>query len=240
MRNLTANDLSLGLRDLVTVRKADLELSGVGKIYAPAIIEREQAFAAASQPEKGRANAAELGEADDLHDGLGNGLWFYTEAILATPGVSDAARAAAQRVRDAFIPARGALGETYAQEAAVARQNRPKIKEREADLMSLPLPDGRTLYDWALGFVDAGESLDALLSERATAEATAAAGRAGAELRVTTIGLLRRFRDALRDELRTNKALPEDLESRVFSYLDELSARRKTKKKPEEPAPTGT
>ncbi|MDI3282014.1 hypothetical protein [Polyangium sp. 15x6] len=234
MRNLTANDLFLGVQDMLTERKADLELSVIGKLYTPQLSARLVLLEALPERQATRANAGALAETDSRHDAFGDGIWCYTEAVLVTPGVSAEARAAAQRVRDAFVPNRGRLVDSYAEEAAQAKKNRPKLDELEADLGSLPVPDGKTLLHWALGFVDAGETLDKLLSDRSSTEATAAS-KPATELRTTTIGLLRRFRDALRDEVATNPALPRDLESRVFAYIDELSARRAKKKKDEQP-----
>jgi hypothetical protein len=158
-------------------------------------------------------------------------IWCYTEAVLHVPDISDEIRAAAERVRDVFLPQRDALGDSYAGEAATAKKNRQKLAEFEADLKSLPTPDSRTLYDWVVSFIDSGDKLDELLSERSTTEA-GHDGKAASELRSKTIGLLRRLREALRDEVEANDALPRDLENRVFSYVDELAAARRRRKKP--------
>lgn len=237
MRNLTAADLFLGLKDMLSTRKADLELAAVGQVYAPQLAARFAQLEALPERQNTRVNAGALAEADGLHDAFGDGIWYYTEAMLVTPDVSPEARAAAQRIRDAFVPNRGRLADTYAAEAAQAKKNQPKLDELKADLQSLPVPDGKTLLDWAKRFVEAGETLDKLLSDRSTTEANAAS-KPATELRPSTIGLLRRFRDALRDEVASNPALPRDLEARVFAYIDELSARRAKKKKSDE-APQG-
>lgn len=237
MRNLTLDDLSLGLKDLTTTRKVDLEASGVGKLYAPQLLARLKQIEGLPEGTEGRANTGPLAAADARHDAFGNGIYWYTEAVLQAPDVSEAARNAAQRVREAFIPERSALGDSYAEEAAKAKKHRPRVKELEEDLKLLPVPDGKTLLDWVLGFLDAGDSLDKLLSERASAEATG--GKLATELRVTTIGMLGRFRNALRDEMAWNNALVADHEKKVFAYLDELSARRKKKQKKDGPGEEG-
>ena len=222
---------------MLTERKADLELSTIGKVYASQLLARLALLEALPERQATRAHASALAETDERHDGFGEGIWLYTEALLIAPGVSAEARAAAQNVREAFVPNRGRLVDSYAEEAAQAKKNRPKLDELKVDLDSLPVPDGRTLLHWAAGFVDAGETLDKLLSDRSSTEATAA-NKPATELRSTTIGLLRRLREALRDEVTSNPALPRDLESRVFAYVDELSSRR-AKKKTEQTASTG-
>jgi len=235
MKFLTADDVFLALVDILTVRKADLELSGVGKVYSPQLAKRRAAYEALPEYQSGeRVHATALANTDVTHDAFGSGIWLYTEAVLITPGISTAARDAAQRVRAAFIPERDRLGDSYATEAATAQRNRPKLDELKDDLKLLPVPDGKTLLDWAQSFVDSGDELNKLLSDRSSTEASHD-GKAASELRVKTIGLFGRFRQALRDEIAENLALPRDLEARVFAYLDELAARRHRKKHEEAP-----
>jgi len=230
MRNLTIGDLGLGLRDLHEKRKSALDASMAGKIYGPQLAAARAAIDALPESLDGsRPRAAQLAEADTHYDGFGAALWHYTEAVLSAPDTTDATRASAQRIRDAFIPDRSTLASSYAEEAATAKRNRPKLAELEKDLKALPVPDGKTLHDWVKSFLDAGDTLDKLLSERSSLEAAASKSPAG-KLRGSTVGLLCRFRDALRDEMNGGNPLPADLESQVFSYFDELSARRKTGK----------
>ncbi len=229
MRTLTVDDLFLGLKDLMTTRRADLESSAIGKAYSPQLATRIAQLEDVAEKKTTRTNAAELGKTDDEHDGFGQAIWLYTEAVLVTPNISEQAKNAALRIREAFIPVRSVLSDSYAEEAARAKKNRARIAELEQDLKSLPVPDGKTLFDWVTAFLDAGDSLDKLLSERSTAEAAASAGTSATILRATTIGLLRRLREALRDEVAATAELPRDLEQRVFAYIDELAARREKK-----------
>jgi hypothetical protein len=90
----------------------------------------------------------------------------------------------------------------------------------ENDLKSIPIAGGMSLYDWCTGFIDSGETIAKLLSERADTD-TGARREAG-KLRTSTISILGRFRASLADEMATNKALPADLDARVFGYFDEL------------------
>ncbi len=232
VKNLTLGDLELGLRDLFEQRKAALALPIAAKIYVPELADKRAAIEGLPEAIKGgRANAEELATCDTRHDGFGAALWSYTEALFLAPDTSDDEIAAAQRIRDAFIPERGALRDSYAEEAATAKKNRPKLAELEQDLRSFPLRGNKSLYDWVQGFLDEGDTLDKLLSDRSMTELSAPARKQAGELRGSTIGALNRFRKALRDEIKNNPALPRDLEGQLFSYFDELSARRKRKKK---------
>lgn len=236
MKYLTADDVFLVLGDMLTVRKADLELSGIGKIYSGFFASRRAEYEALPEYQRGeRVHATALANVDINHDAFGTGIWFYTEAVRITPDVSAAARDAAMRVRAAFIPERDRLGDSYATEAATAQRNRPKLDELKDDLKLLPVPDGKSLLDWVKSFVDTGDELNRLLSDRSTTEASRD-GKAASELRVKTIGLFGRLRHALRDEIAENPALPRDLEARVFAYIDELAARRE-QNKPNDPTP---
>ena len=78
--------------------------------------------------------------------------------MLRAPDTSDATRASAQRIRDAFIPARSTLADSHAEEAAAAKKNRPRLAEIAADLKAFPLPGGKTLHDWTKSFLDAGDT----------------------------------------------------------------------------------
>jgi len=139
--------------------------------------------------------------------------------------VAEEQRAAARRIREAFIRDLGVLSDSYAEEAAAAKQNRPKLVELEADLRAAPTPDGKTLYEWASAFVDHGDKLAQLLSSRGQATGFEYF-RQQTALRVTTLGLLGRFRAALKDELAENPQLPRDLDERIFGGFEELSHKR--------------
>ncbi|MDI1431834.1 hypothetical protein [Polyangium sorediatum] len=80
---------------------------------------------------------------------------------------------------------------------------------------------------WAHDFVAAGDSIDTLLRERAKLLAGAENASVTAPLRGATVGLLGRFRDALRDELEEEGSpLSAGHEASIFSYIDKLSADR--------------
>jgi hypothetical protein len=227
MRNLHLDDLKLGLHDLFEVRKADLGLSQAGKLYGPILALKLDAIDALPEALMGgRPLSEQLAAADARHDGFGAGIWHYTEAVLRAPDVTPALRTAAERIRATFIPNLSQLRESYADEAATAARNRPALLAVEADLKSFPLPGGKTLHDWVKSFLDAGDKLDRLLSDRSLVEAESAGGGRTSLLRTQTVGILGRFRSALRDEMEANADLPRNLEVRVFGYIDELAERR--------------
>ncbi len=183
--------------------------------------------------------AEELARVDDEHDGFGGAVFALTEAILLAPSMSAEQRAAVQRIRDAFIPRRATLTDSYAEEAASAKRNRAKLGDRKTDLESFPTPDGKTLFDWASAFLDKGDALDELLNQRSLATEGHSTRTVAAALRSDTIGILYQFRAALRAEI-ADKNLAPVLEEQVFSYFDELSARRPSKKHPAKQEPTSS
>jgi len=237
MFRLTFRDLNVGFENLFTIRKADLELSAAGRFYGPFLVKRYTTIRALPESQQGKPLVEQLGDADVTHDSLGGSTHTYIEAVLLNPLLSEATRAAALRIRDAFIPHKKALTDSYTDEAAAALKNRPKLAERKDDLLLFPVPEGKTLYDWVSAFLDAGDSIGKLLDQRAQA-GVGPAGNVG-KLRSQTIKLLYQFREALQLEIEENPALPRDLEARVFAYLDELNDRHGStgaKKSTTEPA----
>jgi hypothetical protein len=127
---------------------------------------------------------------------------------------------AARKIRAAFVPALDSLSATYQAEARAAKDHKPALVSLKHELDLFPVAGG-TLYDWAVGFVAAGEELDALLSKRADARDRAAA----AQLRVDAIGLLNRLRKSLAAEAKHDPSLPADLDAQVFAYFDLLETK---------------
>ena len=224
-RRLNLTDIALGLDDLLGKRHAALVSTHAGKGQEQMLIAQRNDVAALPEPTtRSRAFTDEIGAADDDHDGFGYALWHLTEAVLRAPNTKPETRLAAQRVRDAFIPATTALQASYADEAAAARTRKDKLVEFKKDLDALPIPDGGTAYDWAVAFLAAGEKLSELLSNRADAEAVT---RKNAQsLRSETIGILNDLRRAIAREKKRNPALPDDIDAQIFGYLDDLEERR--------------
>jgi hypothetical protein len=230
MQKLTIGDLSLGLANLMADRKPRVDGCAAGKLFGPMLAKKQAAIEGLPEAlRRGKPLAEELAHVDDDYDGFGGGLYAYTEAILLAPSMSPDERAAAQRIRDAFIPRKAALSDSYAEEAATAKRNRSKLAERKADLELFPVPGGKTLYDWALAFLDKGDEIDGLLNQRSLAGVGQGTRATAAALRSDTVGLLYQFRAAVKAEIE-DKGLPAALEEQIFSYFDELSARRPSKK----------
>lgn len=221
MRNLTLADLGEGLADLLDNRAKALETTQTGKLYGPILAAKRKAIEHALKVAL-ETKAGDLSETDAQHDGLGGAIWHFTEAVLCQPFVSVERREAARRIREAFIPDLGLLSDSYADEAAAAKANRPKLAALEADLRMLPTPDGQTLYDWAASFVDKGDELARKLAARMQGSALDVF-RQQTALRVTTIGLVGRFRASLRDEIKENSALAATIEADLFAGFDALS-----------------
>lgn len=228
MRHLNLGDLLLGLRNLATERKADLLLSSTGKLYAKKFAKQQAQIEALPEAVRsGRPLAQQLGDKDDDHDGFGEAIYYFIEAILRLPTAPPEVKDAARRIRDAFVPRLATLRASYADEAAAASRKRQALTTRQADLQSfgVPFPAGQTLYAWANSFVDAGEDLDKLLHDRSLASNDGLTPPA-VKVRSATLGLLSRFRAALLDEVEEDPALPRDLEARIFSYFDQLEEMR--------------
>jgi hypothetical protein len=224
MRNLTLADLGEGLADLLDNRAKALEATQTGKLYGPILAAKRKAIEHALKAAL-EAKSGDLSETDAQHDGLGGAMWHFTEAVLCQPFVSAERRDAARRIREAFIPDLGVLSDSYADEAAAAKANRPKLVEFEAELRMLPTPDGQTLYEWAAAFVDKGDQLARKLAARTQGSALDAF-RQQTALRVTTIGLIGRFRASLRDEIKDNPSLAETIETDTFAGFDAIEARK--------------
>jgi hypothetical protein len=228
---LTLTDLKLGLRDLFDKRLADVHKSKAGKFYESALKEQLEAIEALPPALTGGTPLAnELDAMDTRHDGFGGAIYFTTEACLRLPDVDPPVAEAARRIRAAFIPALAELGAPYAVEAERAIERKPLLTSMKADLKLFTLAGGGTLFDVAKGFLEAGEKLHELLSDRA--DALGASRKDAAALRPATIGLLNRFRADLGREIKKEKSLPRDLDHKVFGYFDTLESMHAAAKAP--------
>lgn len=219
MRHILLENLLLGLGDLLSKRLPALQSFANGAANIPLLTILHGRIAALPKALLGRPLADELDNTDGLHDSLGGGIYFLTEAYLRHGNAGPEVIAAAKEIRAELIPALDSLSATYAVEASNARLLRDRLSALKPKLELFPVVNG-TLYDWAVDFVEAGERIDALLSERADAKDRAAASA----LRSDTIGQLNRLRKSLKAEQKINPALPSDLESQVFGYFDLLEA----------------
>lgn len=183
-----------------------------------------------------RPMAKDLSTADISHDGLGNALWLLTEALKTHPGVDSGLRDKAARIQAQFIPSLAVLKAKYKKEAQTASFNRSKVAELEADMKSIPTPDGRTVYDWVIDFLDSGDQISALLDARSKVEAD----QPGVELalnRARALALVTKARTLVADEAEKNDKLPKNAEAILFGYFDTLAAFRSTANNDEQVPP---
>jgi hypothetical protein len=225
-RFLNLADMKLALDDLLDKRRPALVLSTIGQSYLPTLEGKQQAVNGLPIVYTGgRPLAESLGLTDGEHDGFGAALWHVTEAYLRLPVQHASTVESIKRIRATLIPDLSGLRDSYADEAEAAIRRKGELPQIEADLKAIPVAmGGSSLYDWATGFLGAGEKLSVLLSERAD---VATGGRAGAQkLRSETIALLNRARGAIADECATSSTLPHDLDAQIWAYFDELEKQR--------------
>jgi hypothetical protein len=227
MYRLTFGDLKLGLNDLLQVRLDDLKQSAFGGLYLPLLTAKREAIDALPDAmTSGLPLAAQLAETDDDHDGLGGAVWFITEAVLRHPTLTPTLRTAAEAIRTAFVPELAVLRKPHADEAAAAYNHRSDLTRLEAELKSITVPGGQTLYTWVNDFLDKGDQLGSLLALRGQAQAGAESAKQAAALRAGTIGLLGRLRSSIQDEVAGGAKLPAGYEAKLFATFDELNQRR--------------
>ncbi|MFO0590179.1 MAG: hypothetical protein U0441_21735 [Polyangiaceae bacterium] len=222
------SELHLILPDLLTKKRHYYEHTSAGAIYIPLLEASQKAIDDLPvEITTGTVLAAELGQADVTHDGYGGAIWNFAAAYLKCPGVDEEVREAAERIRKQFIPALSQLKEPYAAEAKRAADREKTLGDHKADLQMFPVITAKgdkksTLYDWVKAYIDAGRSLDALLSERADADYDSRAGAPA--LRTTILGQLGRMRTALSDEVAAKPKLSRTLVEDTFAYFDQMEA----------------
>jgi hypothetical protein len=222
---LNLTDVKLGLDDLLASRHAALLSTQAGQGCEEVLRFQHKELAALPHAlTGGRPFAEDLAVTDAEHDEFGLGIWHVTEAYLRVPGVHADVRDAARRVRAAFIPDPARLRDTYAEEAAAAGPRKIALETLEDDLKRLPIAGGRTLYDWARGFVRAAERIAQLLSQRA--EVNSHTRKHALTLRSETISILNDLRKGLEREAARNPALPKDIDAQIFGLFDTLEDSR--------------
>lgn len=155
MIDFTIEYLVLGLVDLLTRRRTALESTDIGKVYAK-VLDGALGKIRALPPElRGLPLKDLLAAADVSHDGFYTALWHLTEAYVVAPATDPAVRAAAVRVREAFVPSRSETRRQYPAQAAAAKARRPLLTTLSADLDALPVAGG-TARTWAESYVAVG------------------------------------------------------------------------------------
>lgn len=227
MRNLTFDDLRLGLKDLTETHADALDASITGKLYRPLILAKRKEIE--SLPEgvlRGLPYATELAEADAAHDAMGTAIHHFTQSILVHPAIEESTKETAHEAQKTFAPALSIFQARYADEAAFAQRKRPAFESMRPALSRIQTPGGGDLAMWIAFFLDKGDEIGKLLHGRAEAGVGVGASAAGGALRSSAIGLLGRFRQAIRDEVASGAALPKDYEERLFAFIDQLDRTR--------------
>ncbi|HVK71448.1 MAG TPA: hypothetical protein VM694_43645, partial [Polyangium sp.] len=214
MRHISLVALFVGLNDLLTNRKEALQSFDAGAASIKLLTKKRDALAELPSVAPGRPLAGELGAADVRHDALGHALFHFIEAYDRHPDIPEHIRAAARKIRAAFIPTLEDLGASYPAEAKAAMDRKPALASLQSELALFPVVGGGTLHDWAVSFLDAGATIDSLLSARADLESKTR--KDAARLRGEVVGLLNRTRKNLALELQEDPSLPRDLDALVF------------------------
>ncbi|MBK9258281.1 MAG: hypothetical protein IPM54_00410 [Polyangiaceae bacterium] len=222
---LNLTDLRLGLEDLLTVRRGALFRTQAGKAHERILEQQRQAINALPPPlTGGRAYAEELAVRNAEHDSFGLGMWHITEAYLRIPGIESGIVEAARRIRAAFIPDPDRLRDPYADQAATVALRKESMVNLIEDLMRIPVAGGGTLFDWAAGFVGAGEQIAKVLMQRAEINATTR--KHAMSLHADTIRTLNELRNAVLSEVARTLGMPREIEGEIFGYFDVLEATR--------------
>lgn len=114
--------------------------------------------------------------------------------------------------------------------------NRAKLADMQADMQSISTPDGRTVYDWVVEFLDSGDQISALLDGRSKLEAD----EPGVELvlnRTQALSLVTKARELVAEEAAKSATLPKNAEAIIFGYFDTLASFRSTAKNDDQAPP---
>ena len=225
------SDLILALDNLLRKRTNILLSCNSGRLYEP-ILQKCMTDLSNLPEELTLPLTYELKITDGTHDDLGGSIYHFCRAYELNPTVG-ALSLIAKKIRDLYVPRLGELRKSYPDEAAKALENSRALEEMEEDLNKFPVGEGKTLYNWVSDFLDAGKELGRLLNQRAKIKANTKIDNqmkqhAGG-VRSSVIGTLNRFRATLKDEIAISTELQEDLDSRLFSFFDELNSLREIK-----------
>jgi hypothetical protein len=228
MQYVTFGDLRLGVRDLLETKTEFTSKAIAFSIYRDPLKAKLALFESLHQAQGGRPLAVELGNADGVHDSTGRALHYIGKAAAELKDLEESVRAAVAEVVGKVIPSLGLLKESYEDEAAEAAEKRNVLEGHRDFLEAFPFGPKHTLKSILTAHVEAGEKLGQILSKRAdtVADVQNARTKEIMALRSVTIGLLNRFRQAVADEVEHNPSLPRDLESKIFTYFDQMEANR--------------
>ena len=225
---LTIGDVVLVLDDFYNVKIELVRPTLTFQIYDAALQEHRTWLKGIDPGLTGRPLVEDLTGSDALHDSGVRAVHLVCTGLGQFLPLPKATRQFLLKVRDTFAPSLGATQESYADEAAAAKAREDDLEEMEPTLKAFPVAPETTLYTLVSTYIEAGKEIDTLLSQRAETKADAEHKRTkeANRIRSQTIRTINQFRETLVAEIKSKPELPRDLESRVFSYYDQLQETR--------------
>lgn len=221
-------DILQVLVHLTTTKHDDLILAPIGQALAPSL--KHKITQIDALPETARTEepyARELEETDDLHDDFHEASQTTIDAALVCPTVSEDDKTFLRNIKTTFVADAAERRARFVDEAENARKRRAKLADYETKLKAWTVAPGHSLYDWIEGMIAAGEKMHTLLGQRA--DVYALSRKDAIKLRGQALGLLKDLRRGIRRAVEEDPSLPRDLEARLFSHLDTLTAMLKNK-----------
>jgi len=210
--NYSLTTIRRGTHNLFTERPEALNASKAGAYHKDELYEVHINIGALPEVLTSTPYKVELRTTDGRHDRFGRLIYFTTEACFQDPNASAEMVAAAQQIREAFIPSLDELTDSYATEAERAVKRKPLLLSLGDVLKKFTLPwdANRTLLDVATSFVEEGEKLNGLLNDRA--DVPKGVRTQALILRSKAMAILNRLRKDLKKEVARDMSLPRDLE----------------------------
>lgn len=216
--HITIGRVEIALNDLLSPKRLSaLKSSPYGMYIVDELIQLRDKIAALPANVKSKPFAGDLADLDKTHDGFGAACWYLVEAYLRAPDTTPDQRKALLDIRDVLGVLDDITG-TYDVEAQLAQKRNAKLGSINAAMASFPVAGGKTMTDWAQGYVGAGISIGKVLSDRADAKDRALASL----LRSETIGVLNETRRQIARAMKKDATLPATLDKDVFAFFDEL------------------
>lgn len=220
MHQLDFNNVSLAFNDLHTNRRDALGAAPQPDVVLARFDGLRARFIAinAAPPAEANPFAAQLSDTNDVHDAVGRSIDGLVGAQLGHPNTSAALRADLLVIRQLFMAGPFETNASYSDQAALAKRRRELLPAHTATLQAIPTPDGRTLLEWVVEYIEAGERIEAFLQARSQGETTE--GRR--ELRRDALRFLSELRAAVRAAAFFSDT--PDLEQRIFAFIDERAS----------------
>ncbi len=229
MNRIRTGDLLIGLNDLFINKIALIRALAAFAIFGPPLDKMRTLLGSIYRGLTVTPLVKQLSEKDSVHDTAGRLLYFICNGYAQLSTISEERRAFWARVRDTFIPNLSILTMSYADEAAAATLRLKDLETLKSLLEEVSLPENLTLYSLTSTYLQAGVELGEIMSSRVGEEVADEAEKTKQlnVVRLETMGLLSRFREAPAEEVKGNEALPRKLPEQVFGYIDSLAAKRK-------------